>query len=91
MTFGSDVLYFLHIEKTAGLSLTSVLDSLFAAEDICAFDRKALLTTMPIEQLATHRLIRGHYTYALHRLLPQMPLTLTLLRDPVDRVISHQR
>lgn len=80
--------YFLHIEKTAGLSLTSFLDNQFPANTIYQHHYRHI-PSLPREQMAEYRLIRGHYTYALHTLLPRKPRYITMLRDPIARVISH--
>lgn len=83
-----DQIFFLHIPKTAGTTLISLLDSQFAPEKICPEQLPAGLPQLSPEKLASYRFIRGHFDYNFHRLLPKKPLFLTMLRDPIDRVIS---
>jgi Galactose-3-O-sulfotransferase len=82
-------LYFLHIPKTAGTTLNfAVFPQLFDAEDTCPAYAYPQLMRIPPPDLARYRLFRGHFYYYLHRLLPEMPLYMTFLRDPVDRALS---
>lgn len=84
----NDQLCFIHIPKTAGTTLTSILDSKFSRDEICpeVFLRK--LQDYSPEQLAAYRLFRGHFSYDIGRCLPRSPHMITMLRDPVERVIS---
>lgn len=83
------MLYFLHIPKTAGTTLTSILDRRFAAADICPTKMWHKLLKIPRSELASYRLIRGHFYHYVHQVLPQEPVTVTFLRDPVERALSH--
>ncbi len=47
------------------------------------------LETMDDEARKGLRLIKGHYRFGLHESLPQPARYVTMLRDPVERVISH--
>jgi len=49
----------------------------------------AELETWPPEQLAQVRMLTGHFPFGIHELLPGRPRYFTLLRDPVDRVLSY--
>jgi hypothetical protein len=42
-----------------------------------------------LEQRAKFRLIMGHFQYGIHSFLPQESTYVTVVRDPVERVISH--
>lgn len=85
--------------KTAGSTFTAIVDAKFSVDEICpppsflpelypaanSIQTPAQLT----EFLTRFRLIRGHLTYAEIAPLLKQPIYLTLLRDPVERVISH--
>ncbi len=81
--------YFLHIPKAAGTSFRVLLENAFHIDEICPAYDFFSLTRIPEEQLARYRLFRGHLGYNLIHYLPDRPFTLTLLRDPVERAISH--
>jgi hypothetical protein len=82
-------LYFLHIPKTGGTTLRySVLAQNLDKRLICpAYSYSQLLRLQPRE-ISTYRLFSGHFYYSLYRLLPEKPVYITFLRDPVERVLS---
>ena len=81
--------YFLHIPKTAGTTLNyAVFPLLFDEQDICPAYSYPQLMRIPPSDLRRYRLFRGHFYYYLYHLLPERPVYMTFLRDPVDRVIS---
>ena len=81
-------LYFLHIPKTAGTTLISIIDDHFNLDSILHEQVwNEILPKIP-ETFSQFRLIRGHFGYGLHRVLTKKPLFLTMLREPVDRVLS---
>ena len=92
-----DTLIFLHIPKNAGRTFESVLERQYAAKSI--FDlygygqtienAVSVLTGLPAAEKERIRLIKGHYQFGLHTLLPQSATYIAFLRDPVDRVVSH--
>lgn len=49
-----------------------------------------LLSCTP-DQLAEYRLFFGHFYSNLYRLLPKQPLTITVIREPITRALSHFR
>lgn len=85
---------FLHIGKTAGTTLNSVLDREFPSAAIFTVDShedasaRAQLTRLRAQELARLRLVRGHLMYGVHEVLPQRALYFSLLRDPCERLIS---
>jgi len=86
-----DILYFLHIPKTAGTSLISILDSYFKREQVLRLHAwKYLLPKMPLD-FSKYRFVRGHYGMGFYRLLPKKPLYLTVLRDPKEIIISSYK
>ena len=85
----------LHIEKTAGRTFRQVLNKQFSADDIFATygrpvpDAIAELASMPEDQRSRIRLLVGHVSFGVDKHFPQECVYLTMLREPVDRVISH--
>ena len=83
-----DQLYFLHIPKTAGTTLYALLDQHYPLKDICPEQLSSKVKKIPLEELARYRLIHGHLDYNFIKLLPKKPIIITMLRDPVERIIS---
>lgn len=83
-----DQLYFLHIPKTAGTTLISLLDLHFAPDEICPIQLDTKIHELIPEKIAHYRLIRGHLDYDFYKLLAKKPIYITMLRDPLERVIS---
>lgn len=81
-------LCFIHIPKTAGTTFTSILDAKFNQADICPAAVWSELVQLSPAELATYKLLRGHFYYYVHKFLPQKPVYITMLRDPIERVIS---
>jgi hypothetical protein len=87
------VFIFLHLPKTAGTTFREILDRQYPPGQILNFDgneaaAEATVRMLGPEQLAALRIIRGHLPYGLHRALGRPARYLTILRDPVERVIS---
>ena len=81
-------LCFLHIMKTAGMTLSNYLESQFDADEICPVRMPYELARLPSEQIARYRLFRGEFGYEdISQRLAQ-PVIITVLRDPVERVLS---
>jgi hypothetical protein len=92
-------LCFIHIAKTAGTTLTSIIDSNFSVDDISpepdyleehysGNDASANHENL-IQLLKHYRFIRGHFAYSfIHPLLPESTLYMTMLRHPIERFLS---
>lgn len=94
---GPATVIFVHIPKTAGRTLEAVLARQYRPAEtlgIYGYDggiqaAVSQLESMGEEARRSLRLIKGHYRFGLHELLPQPARYLTMLRDPIERVISH--
>jgi hypothetical protein len=84
-----ETLCFLHIPKTAGLTLRTILDLQFAQADICPAEEYASLQSLTPDELARYRLLRGHFWYNVKDLVSSQTVLLTVLRDPIERTLSQ--
>jgi hypothetical protein len=87
----NDALYFSHIPKTAGMTFRTIVEDQFHADEICPATLNAQLAKLPPESVRNYRLFRGHLGFIN---LPQLLagkeiINVTVLREPVARVISH--
>jgi len=101
---------FLHIPKTAGTTLNSVLSREFTPDECYEIMmrgmawilpkqpiiRRSLISFSKVLRLRTAvrtqrrlRLVRGHFDLSIAKHLPADTRFFTLLRDPVERAISH--
>lgn len=82
--------FFVHIPKTAGLTMLGILrdeypaDSILSLRGIETTERPALLAAAS-EQI---RVVAGHVDSSFARHLPRPCRLFTILREPVDRVLS---
>lgn len=85
-----DRLAFVHVQKTAGTTLYTVLSRLIPQERISPWLTPQMVTRVAPEQLARYRLVRGHVSYGiLARVLPADTIYMTFLREPIERALSH--
>lgn len=85
---------FLHIPKAAGTTLHRILERHYPASTMFSIGPDAHASIrefkeLPEAQRQAIRLFRGHMPYGLHTYLPQASTYFTVLRDPVERVISY--
>jgi FkbM family methyltransferase len=86
-------IYFLHIPKTAGLTLSAFLETLFVDSEFwhCGRDRwswESILKLTP-DELRSFQIINGHFAGYLYKHYPLPLRYLTFLRDPLARAVSH--
>jgi hypothetical protein len=87
-----ETIIFLHIPKTAGMTLYQILSRQYAPKAIYTIGGQTELNAFQAltpEQQAQYRLIRGHLEFGLHTRLPGSASYFTILREPVDRVVSY--
>jgi len=86
------ILYYLHIPKTGGTTLISLIDGYFNRKNevLGIHAWKYLLPKLPLD-FSNYRFVRGHYGFGFYRLLPKKPAYITILREPVELIISMFR
>jgi hypothetical protein len=80
-------LFFVHVPKTAGVTLKTYLENLVASPDVLAIDEAEARALSP-EALNRYRVWSGHYDASVLRALDPAPTTVLLVRDPVARLRS---
>lgn len=87
----ANTIIFLHIPKTGGRSLQNILLRRYSKEEIITDAHEILdqIADWSDERKRNIRYLQGHFIYGIHNILPQECSYITVLRDPVDRVISH--
>jgi hypothetical protein len=88
---------FLHIIKAAGTTLHRVIEQQYKPQEIYSaypslFSPNASigeLANMPAERRAKIRVLKGHVHFGVHVLLTGPSTYFTLLRDPIERVLSY--
>lgn len=87
-------LIFLHIPKTAGTTLNRIIEWQYSPFAIFTIDPYRIRATperlkrLPEGRRRRLRVVRGHLFYGIHEFLPQGATYITMLRDPVARVLS---
>lgn len=84
------LLIFMHIPKTGGLTLRNIIDQQYNRNEIFKIPRNRLDFEQKMSKKASNDLTcaYGHYRFGIHEYF-QRPFTyITMLRDPVDRIIS---
>ena len=85
----------IHIHKTAGRTFRQILERHFSQDSLFHTYGRDVPTTMeelaalPDAEKQKIRCLYGHLPFGVHEHLPQESTYITMLRDPVQRVISH--
>lgn len=91
---GRKTVIFIHIPRAAGTSLLATLRRLYEPDSIFIVDNKTPhksieeFKRLPNVHKAKVEVIEGHWPVGLHEFISNPYTYITLLRDPVDRVIS---
>lgn len=89
-----EAVIFLHLPKTAGTTVNRLIEWEYPLKEMYSVDPVLFnwsskhLRKLPPARLRKIRMFKGHMTFGLHKVLPQPATYITVLRDPVDRVIS---
>ena len=89
-------LIFLHIPKTAGSTFHMILNKRYKSNEIKNLfgsrysepEIKSFIEA-PVEAKKNIRLLKGHMPYGMHNYLPDESKYISVLRNPVERVISQ--
>jgi hypothetical protein len=84
---------FLHIPKTAGTTLHRIIERHYPPEHVFSLGPMAQESIREFKNLsearrAEIRMLKGHMGFGLHEFVPGPSTYFTLLREPIDRVIS---
>jgi hypothetical protein len=89
-----EALIFLHVPKSAGTTLNRLIEweyplfEMYSVDPVLFRWSRARLFRLPKQRLKKFRVFKGHMPFGLHEMLPQPATYITVLREPVDRVIS---
>jgi len=81
--------YFYHIPKTAGTSMNKALNSIFQESEICPPHLWHDLLAHKNRPLTSFKLFRGHFYRPLEKFVGRRLQAFTILRDPIERALSH--
>lgn len=87
------LLIFMHIPKTAGTTLRKIIDQQYHADEIIQFNDEErlnrILKKMNNEKLGNLKCVQGHHPFGMHKHFSHPFSYITMLRDPVERIISE--
>ena len=85
---------FIHVPKAAGTTLNRLIEWEYPLLKVYSVDpyffrwSRAHLWRLSKDRLKRFSVFKGHMMFGLHEILPQPATYITILRDPVDRVMS---
>jgi len=86
------MLIFLHLPKTAGSTLRGTIERQYNSSSILHLyesDFGEELAAIPPSQMDRLRVVIGHFYFGAHTFLSKPSAYITLLRDPIERIVSH--
>jgi len=89
-----EALIFLHIPKTAGTTLNRIIEWQYSPFVVFTMDPHRIRATaerfkrLPEARRRRLQVVRGHLFYGIHEFLPQGATYITMLREPVARLLS---
>jgi len=90
----TEAIIFLHVPKSAGTTLNRLIEWEYPLFEMYSIDPVffrwswAHLQRLSEKRLKRTRVFKGHMLFGLHQILPQPATYITVLREPVDRVVS---
>ncbi len=100
----AEALLFMHIPKTAGISVSLALTEKFEARQLYHVRSQAqdqapkfsphhgpevTFRELPLKQRSAFRCVLGHFHFGLHEAIPGKSQYFTLLRNPLERYVSQ--
>ncbi|HID31333.1 MAG TPA: hypothetical protein EYP19_15220 [Desulfobacterales bacterium] len=88
-------LIFIHIPKAAGVTFSSILDRQYKSYEVFTVHGSKVkesigeFVNLPKEKRGRIRLLKGHMEFGLHKHFPHPSTYVTIMRNPVERTISH--
>ena len=85
-------LIFLHVPKTGGRTLRATLRFKYPSETLIFYAMDKPLEDferIPVEERRRARVVTGHFPYGIHRHIPQRCEYVTMLREPISRMVSR--
>lgn len=88
-------LIFLHVPKAAGTTFQAILnrryspDQIFSIYSLHGKGSMEGLSKLPESERERILLLKGHFPFGIHKYLPNPSRYIAILREPVDRVVSH--
>lgn len=89
-----EALIFIHLYKTGGTTLNRIIEWEYKLSKICSVEPNwwrwsyQRITRWSPARMAGMDVFKGHMPFGLHAVLPRNATYITVLRDPVERVIS---
>src|ERR1041385_6430600 len=90
----AEAVIFLHVPKTAGTTLNRLIEweyplfEMYSVDPVLFRWSASHLWRLPQRRLKRTRMFKGHMLFGLHEILPQPATYITVLRYPIERVIS---
>lgn len=83
-------IFFLHIPKAGGTTLSSVLSIQYGAKKSYLVQSPTAKDYLekPLSERASFRLVKGHFRFGIHGDEPPIFRYVTMLRDPIQRLVS---
>ena len=89
-----EAVIFLHLPKTAGTTLNRLIEweypltQMYSVDPVLFEWSAAHVRGFPKRRLEKIRMFKGHMLFGLHEVLPQPSTYITVLRNPIERVLS---
>jgi len=91
----SRVIIFMHLQKTAGTTFSKILENRYKKEEVYNIKGRAFRESIakfkafPDSLKSRYKVIKGHMFFGLHESISMPFLYITILREPLARVISN--